>query len=83
MLQIFSLIIRYRIPLAVIAAIIAAYGYGLIRHSAGYSKGFAACDAAYIAAEKAKIKVREDKEHEIITLPDIELDERYSRWLRD
>jgi hypothetical protein len=48
-----SFIIRYRIPLAVVAALLAAYGYGAHQHSSGYSKGFAACDAAYIAAEKA------------------------------
>jgi len=53
MLSLISFIIRYRIPLAVVAAILAAYGYGWAQHSKGYYKGYAACDMAYQAAEKA------------------------------
>lgn len=77
MLPIFSFIIQYRIPLTIIAAIIAAYGYGAYQHNAGYYKGYAACDNAYIAAkEVAKDKsanTREETEHETRSMDDTDV----------
>lgn len=51
--------------------------------SDAYERGENACRAAQIENDNRMVKARGEKEHEIISLPDAELDERYSRWLRD
>lgn len=78
MISLLPLLSKFKTPLLLGAAFIAAFFYGWYQHSQGYSKGFAACDAAYIAANAAADldarKDAEDVRKKIENLDDAALD---------
>ena len=65
---------------AFLGVLVLAYGLGL---GTGYYKATVRCETAKAHETVNSIKTHDKIEKEVMRLPDPELDERLSRWMRD